>query len=866
MRTSKLMTLSVLVAAGIGLTACSGSTGPQGATGPTGATGDTGPVGPTGATGATGATGPTGPSGVFTDIELCAGCHNGGLAEKHAAKASDAVGVTITSIAVADGTTGPVNNVILKFKVAVNGVPDIGFNLKGQIAAAHNEDAFLLWVNTPQECPGTTSPAPNDFGPTWCRQKFTAAQYDFVNNGLGNYTATINYPAAINPTTPLVPNPFPAVPPAGMKFMVTLANAAGQYATAVASIGGTPSFNVVSDAACIACHGRHIWRGDNGGVAVPHDATNPQGMGACVFCHGTKGRAQPAVPGAGTGFMAMIHGIHNSENMPSQEYTYYWGSTPVGPFTIGFPSYMNNCRNCHDTTEGIAAAADAAVNWQNCMSCHQNFDGFTNTKAGGSLAFHQNYDLTTNCAQCHDGSLAPATIGPFHNGLLTERGGLLWDGADQSVILGEKVDMQITSVAVSDTTLQVTWTAKYEGAVVDPCNAVATDGQPAFFRATANTSTGQTAGSFSILQGMAQGDDWVNAGRTGNQAPGQPYSTNLTGSNTTCSGNVATSNIPNQAYTVTGDKGVVALQGRAQVLFAGNGKVILVRSKDPTYEYALTDGAAATARRAIVDTAKCLNCHSGSLYQHGGNRIDNVNLCIVCHNPAANEGNNRQLFGVTAATAYDGKPGEAYDLRNMIHALHAGGETNMPYVVYRTRGIYFFGSQAALDGYIADRHWPNDPTQGVTCVNAEGATVTYYKVWGSIAQGNKPGVDAQGNCTTGAASTDGAWQIHNATIVDYPSGLNRCDACHASNWRPAAVDPTKGVAVTVDPGVAPFGNQLDDVLWGPTSASCMSCHQWGVPAVNFGWQIHAYGQSWVPTTFPDGRQTLIDAGSALPYP
>ena len=176
----------------------------------------------------------------------------------------------------------------------------------------------------------------------------------------------------------------------------------------------------------------------------------------------------------------------------------------------------------------------------------------------------------------------------------------------------------------------------------------------------------------------------------------------------------------------------------------------------------------------------------------------------------------------------------------------------------------FFGSQAGLDNYIATRNWPT--TGGVTCKNAEGATVTYFKVYGSIATGNKPGVDAAGLCTTGVASTDGTWQVHTATIVDYPSAMNRCDACHASTWTPSTVDPTKGVAVTMDPGVAPFGNQINDVLRGPTGTSCMSCHQWGVPAVNFGWQIHSYGQSWVPTTFPNGRQTLIDAGKALPFP
>jgi hypothetical protein len=39
----------------------------------------------------------------------------------------------------------------------------------------------------------------------------------------------------------------------------------------------------------------------------------------------------------------------------------------------------------------------------------------------------------------------------------------------------------------------------------------------------------------------------------------------------------------------------------------------------------------------------------------------------------------------------------------------------------------------------------------------------------------------------------------------------------------------------------------------------MSCHQSGDPAVQFGLRTHAYGQGWAPTTFPEGRQTLLDA-------
>ncbi|MEY2668794.1 MAG: hypothetical protein RJA59_1432, partial [Pseudomonadota bacterium] len=91
MRTSKLMTLSVLVAAGIGLTACSGSTGPQGATGPTGPAGGTGPTGPTGATGPTGPAGPQLP-GAGLQIEILSATAVSGSAPTVTFIAKDAAG------------------------------------------------------------------------------------------------------------------------------------------------------------------------------------------------------------------------------------------------------------------------------------------------------------------------------------------------------------------------------------------------------------------------------------------------------------------------------------------------------------------------------------------------------------------------------------------------------------------------------------------------------------------------------------------------------------------------------------------------------------------------------------------------------
>jgi len=74
---------------------------------------------------------------------------------------------------------------------------------------------------------------------------------------------------------------------------------------------------------------------------------------------------------------------------------------------------------------------------------------------------------------------------------------------------------------------------------------------------------------------------------------------------------------------------------------------------------------------------------------------------------------------------------------------------------------------------------------------------------------------------------------------------------------PATPPPAR----SADPGAAPWGNQIDDVLMGPTTAFCMSCHQSSGAVTQFGLRTHAYGQGWVPTFSPSGRQTLIDAAT-----
>jgi len=864
MHTSMRHGQAALFAAAIAmvLTACTGDTGPVGAAGPEGAVGPSGPSGPPGLEGPSGPSGPTGPQGPAGPIgvavvESCSGCHDAGLPATHALAEKEAVAVTLQhwSASGAPVLVGGVqlpavsvdvatNVVTFRFNVKVNGVPRYDFLAKAQDALAHNEDAF--WVFDPALQAGV-------------RTKITSANWSFVHAGNGNYTATI------------LASAFTAPVAANTGFMLSIMSPSGATATAVAFNGTRPN-DVVGDAACINCHGGHVWRG------AAHDVTSPQGVGPCQICHARVGATEkrlsgadstavppvPATPGTdGTGLMGIVHGIHNSHNMPDQTYTWTWtNQTSTTGFSVGFPGYMNNCATCHDSPARLAAVLAAPVSFAYCISCHDSWDGFPNTVVGGISAFHRSYTAATpasTCAGCHTAAPAYPTVAGFHDGQRTLRNGLIWDGADQSVLLGATIDMQITGVSVSGTNLVVTWTATQDGAPVDPCHTDGLTG-PVFHAAAAVAATGQVAGGFSILKAYGQGDDWVNAGTTG--SPGQPLSVNLTTANTTCAGNVATSTVAGDTWA-TAAKGLVTIQGKPQLRSPGTGtdQVIQVRAKSPTREFLLADGAAPAAtdqRRAIVDTAKCLACHLGSLYQHGGNRVDNVDLCVTCHNPASNEKNVRVGFGVDAGEAYDGKPGETIDMRVMVHAIHSAGESGNAYVVYRTRGIYFFGSQAALDDAIANRHWPT--TGGVTCNGAEGPQ-TSYKVYGSIASGNVPEANPDGTCkTTGlVASTDGTWQVHNVILIHYPRALNDCGACHADGWTPAAVDGSKGVAVTVDAGVAPWGGQLDDVLMGPTAASCMSCHQSGVPSTQFYLRTHAYGGGWAPTTFESGRQTLLDA-------
>jgi OmcA/MtrC family decaheme c-type cytochrome len=597
---------------------------------------------------------------------------------------------------------------------------------------------------------------------------------------------------------------------------------------------------VVTAEACTNCHGPE-GIDIHGGYYQATDGGEP-----CLICHGSEREViRDGVPVIEEvpRLASVAHGYHSSIES--------WGEDPTKPIEphVTYPTYMNNCSVCHETEEQLTAVNAMPVIAPACFSCH----GSTATMfdpTDPAYAIHEG--LTSGCEACHAGQIGgiPQTVAQAHNGGITERDGVIWEGEDTSVTEGAKIVWEITDVADDGTDLTITWQASYEGVGVNPCNATAGPAAPVFFADV--DADGDSLGNLSILRNYAQGQDYI-LGTNPNSA-GQPGSSpGVDNSNTTCSGNVATTVVPVEETTAM--YGRVAIQGKPRVPnvdpdpdpdFADEyGTLMPVRAVTPTYDWVIGEGGKAPDRRAVVDTTQCLKCHVGSLYQHGGNRVDNVDMCLLCHNTAANDQYVRvtNFGGVDASESYDGRAGQNFGMREMLHAVHSAGATTAPIVIYRGRGIYAWaGSEDQLN------NWPTEDN----CTRTNGSP-------GRTVVGSDP-----------ATATSDTCQPHTFHTPTYPRGLYDCAACHVEDDPDTSIDegfavlpdPTKAMASTVETG-EDFGpgvvGQLDDVLEGITASSCMTCHRSGDTATENGLKAHAYQNGWVPQEFEEGRETIIEA-------
>jgi OmcA/MtrC family decaheme c-type cytochrome len=117
----------------------------------------------------------------------------------------------------------------------------------------------------------------------------------------------------------------------------------------------------------------------------------------------------------------------------------------------------------------------------------------------------------------------------------------------------------------------------------------------------------------------------------------------------------------------------IGVEGRREVLLnPGTTKEIEHREQadNPVYFFAVTDEEA-VPRRQIVADEKCEECHD-DLAIHGSNRRNATDYCQMCHNPMADDAEER---------TEEQMPPRTIDFKIMIHRIHMGEGLENDYTV-----------------------------------------------------------------------------------------------------------------------------------------------------------------------------------------
>lgn len=770
--------------------------------------------------------------------ESCAVCHAGGkayaadhtgniLARKSATEREllnfeNPWKATVTNISV-DTTTG-VATVSFNVKASGSNYTALAANVAGNTVSMRG---YYLDANDRWRRVGFTVQAANLTGGAGGNYVAVADAVPTLTVGdllyQGNRPWTISVYAASNTATP----------PTGYSNLVPAINAVGVWNAGVFSAYEDADNNprlYVSDkvadeeASCMRCHGDnfhyyHTYAVRGVGIGVE----------SCFACHSGSNSSDNFAPfNTGNGNTSLVkigHTIHNS------------GMNEYKGKDVHTPTPLSDCGLCHTTPE----QKDLIYSEDNfyytlCQTCHQPYANSTvdATKtawdtmefghtAAWSKPAHKNYDATTNCLTCHgDGQPWEFVREKLHRYYDDAAVSTPTSGTDS----GKKVkaytytDLNnswkykyvFDNIAVSGRTVTVDWYveeidggAKFD--ILDTTNAFK------FIRG------GSYAPGFTVA--YATGDDYTNegVGSAGAQPQSVSFTTGGTGNTTALGSNVfrTTFQIPtNVDTTIEGRKGLIGIRGiptigdASSLYVASNptqsepdATIQVVRTTTYAYvdtvtrEFNLSNGSvpAELRRETVTFENDCKSCHD-HLVGHGHSYVNNVQMCVACHNPGLTDKNGRttlkglkdtagDLANPTLDVKLDGKDEESVDLRYMIHRIHSVSYKNVPYMVYRTRGIYAF-----VDGF-----------GGVLPAG-----------WGTPA-------DVFNNAAkTGKAG----W---NEVSVKYPRPTTECSACHTDGFTTAgfAVADLHAAPLTLAQG-ASLLTQEDDKVLSPTAGACISCH------------------------------------------
>jgi OmcA/MtrC family decaheme c-type cytochrome len=463
--------------------------------------------------------------------------------------------------------------------------------------------------------------------------------------------------------------------------------------------------NVVPTAVCNGCHDPLIGHGGSR-IAVE----------LCVLCH-TPQTINPDTMES-QDMPVLIHKIHMGKNLPSVvaggKYR-IWHRGAWSDFSdVGFPSGMDElktCTVCHQKAPQAGQFATAPTRAA-CGSCHDNVNFATG-------ANHVNLPQVNDnqCTQCHQpkGAEFDASITGAHvvTTRSTQLGGLNFAITKVDAKAGQKPTVTFTVTDNAGNSLDITKldflnlviagpTADYNGYVSEDARKAPVAG-------------GQFAYTFTAaLPAAAKGS----------------YAVGIEGyRNTTINPNTVNS---------------------AVVRDVGFNKVF----------YFSVDGSKVAARRQVVSQALCASCHD-KLMLHGGIR-QNVEYCVVCHNPTVNDSGMRKTGDIP----------ESINFKTLIHKIHTGSELTTDFTVMgHGNSVNNYNDV----GYVGDRR---------DCVRCHLAgTYDLPLADGLIDQPTpRDWLKVQGPATAACLSchTTKAAASHAQTMTS-PTLGEACDACHGPN-------------------------------------------------------------------------------------
>ena len=195
------------------------------------------------------------------------------------------------------------------------------------------------------------------------------------------------------------------------------------------------------------------------------------------------------------------------------------------------------------------------------------------------------------------------------------------------------------------------------------------------------------------------------------------------------------------------------------------------------------------ARRTVVDLDLCLDCH-GFLEGHGGEDVNDPQICAFCHNPSLSSGGRTlDAAGLPQATidAVGSDPllfpEDTNNLRDMIHGIHGSGVRSIEYELVGP------GSGGLYSNW-ADVTFPqNDGTQNCLACHLGGTFDA------ELPEGTLPTtvVTTDGAGATAADISAARDTVPNGTDLANSPTASACYMCHANDAAEAHIEQNGGI-------------------------------------------------------------------------